>query len=570
MEDKCPDWFDDVNNMRRTYKNPDSLPSHIVDLIGSPEFQECAKARARRAAASSGLVVFIGAGDLSSTVIRNLSGYTDDNARSLTGDNRKHIVTVAIDTKISVASSYADYFFQLKDKQALWDDRILIALLEALLPRKRRTIAGSLPNQVAHILRRDRGFALLHIAPMLIGDYHGFNVKAVFEAAERLGYQVMPDKDAAIRAMDKRQFWLAYHNHPLFAEHLLKQEVLDIPPRVVDVLLSNSEFSVSEELEQFMKEAEQKVRSIGWPCMLKPAISEFGYAQVKLEDIGHLGSALRIVVEQCRKYWVNPGYRVVIESFVERKVVDRLTKGRPVELLQIVLRHLNGDGKLISTCLPPIWFVNYQSRTYGGTDLVAGPQVFDFAIQAPARALPELLSDAQYIEIRQKSIQLVESMTKAPGLFGLEIFLTSNGEFKFNRVSVRTQDTMFATLPTPQTNAFALLAKVIQNERIDDDQLLIQTCISGVKTIVWEEDETGRILDFQGKKDAEQVENVWKVDIYTEKRELRPLRRFGLIQVCVPIEADIGADDVKAAIDKVRISMEEARRRINIVADLDQ
>ena len=569
MEDECPDWFDYVNNMRRTYKNPDSLPSRVVDLIGSPEFQECAKARARRAAASNGLVVFIGAGDLSSTVIRNLSGHTDDNARIPTDDNRKRIVTVAIDTKISVASSYANYFFQLKDKQALWDDRILIALLEALLPRKRRTIAGSLPDQVAQILRRDRGFAPLHIAPMLIGDYHGFNVKAVFEAAERLGYQVMPDKNAAILAMDKRQFWLAYHNHPLFAEHLLKQEVLDIPPRVVDVLLS-SELSVFEEFEQFMKEAEQKVRAIGWPCMLKPAISEFGYAQVKLEDISHLGSALRIVVEQCRKYWVNPGYRVVIEPFAERKVVDRLAKGRPVELLQIVLRHLKSDGKLVSICLPPIWFVNYQPRTYGSTDLVAGPQVFDFAIQAPARALPELLSDAQYIEIQQKSIQLIESMTKAPGLFGLEIFLISNGEFKFNRVSVRTQDTMFATLPTPQTNAFALLTKVIQNERVDDSQLLIQTCINGVKTIVWEEDETGRILDFQGKKDAEQVENVWKVEIYTEKRELRPLRRYGLIQVCVPIEADIGADDVKAAIDKVRISMEEARRRINIVADLDQ
>jgi len=570
MEDHCPDWFDDVNKMRRTYKNPDSLPLSISNLIGSSEFQECAKARARHAAAISGLIVFIGAGDLSSTVIHNLSGYTDDNSSNLINDNTKHIVTVAIDTKISVASSYADYFFLLKDKQALWDDRILIALLESLLPGKRSITAGFLSGQVAHILRRDRGFAPLDRAPMVVGDYHGFNVKAVFEAAERLGYQVMPDKDAAIQAMDKREFWLVYHNDPLFEEHLLKQELLDIPRDVVKALQSNSESSASEGFEQFMKEAERKVRAIGWPCMLKPAISEFGYAQVKLKDLGHLGSALRIVVEQCRKYWVNPGYRVVIEPFAERKVVDRLAKGRPFELLQIVLRHLNSAGKLVSTCLPPIWFVNHPPRTYGSTDLVAGPQVFDFAIQAPVMALPELLSEAQYSEIRQKSIQLVERMTKAPGLFGLEIFLMANGEFKFNRVSVRTQDTMFATLPTPQTNAFALLAKVIQNERIDDGQLLTQPCISGVKTIVWEEDETGRILGpLQGEEDAEQVENVCKVDIYTEKRELRPLRRYGLIQVCVPIEAGMGTEDVKAAIDKVRLSMEEARSCINFVADLD-
>jgi hypothetical protein len=543
-----------INQLRRSSENYLSLPSEVISQIASEEFRHYSKAHARRSAARKGMVVFIGCGDLTKFIIDNINSSSN---RTAADNSVERIITVGIDTKFTVGSSHADYFLWLDANQGLWDDEALIDLLRDLLPRRRLLQSDRKP--VAQLL--NQGFAPLDLVPMVIGEYHGFNVKTVFEAVEKLGYQVMPDKNTAIWAMDKGEFWQAYHTDPVFSNYLLPQEIVVIPEEF---------FHGKVAPHHFLEEVEQKVRSIGLPCMLKPAISEFGYGQIKLEDMADIVPAFKAVAKQCDDRKVNPGNRVVIEPFANRKVVDRLAKGRPVELLQIVLRHLKNDGKLVSTCLPPIWFVNYQPRTYGSTDLVTGPQVFDFAIQAPARALPELLSDAQYIEIQQKSIQLIETMTKSPGLFGLEIFLVGNGEFKFNRVSVRTQDTMFATLPTPQTNAFALLTKVIQNERINDSQILKQTCISGVKTIVWEEDGTGRILDFEGKKDAEQVENVCKVDIYTERRELRPLRRYGLIQVCVPIEADIGADDVKVAIDKVRISMEEARRRINIVTNLDQ
>jgi hypothetical protein len=552
MERDGSERLQSLNERRRSLdpkKENFGLTQEERNSIASPAFKEWSKGQIQQKAARSRMVVFIGSGDLSSKIIKALKEIDES------------VVTVAIDTKISVASTRSDYLLLVDEKQGLWNEEILIGLLRDIFPKQ-----SGMSRFRKHMKRLAKRTAASRLAPVLIGDYHGFDAKHIFQTAEKLGYHVMPDTTSAIQAMDKIAFWQAYHAHPTLGRHLLPQEAIQLPYRAVDILLSTKGKALPGDVQTLLEETKQKVNTIGLPCMLKPAISEFGYGQVKLDDLSQLQNALNVAAEQCRKYLVNPGYRLVIEPFAVRRSTERVAKGRPVELMQIVARHRDTHGRLVSTCLPPIWFINHLPRPYERTGLIAGPQVFDYAVQAPASDLPEILSTEQYNAICQTSKELVESMTQAPGLFGLEIFLLTNGEFKFNRVSVRTQDTMPATTATQQIDAFSLMAKIIQNERIDPD-LLIQRHSGGVKAIVWEGDvywsehEEAKILGL--KVNDEAVEALKKrgyeccqIDLYYEKKELRPLRRYGLICIRGPLDRPLS---------EVRDVMEQADGLVQII-----
>ncbi len=531
MEDDCPDWFDTLNQKRRDVDDPDHLSPENRRDIDSEVFKHCTMMRASNEASINGMVVSIGCGDLGSTLIQEIEKLD------------KKIVTVGIDSKITVGSSFADYFLQLGGEPRLWDTDRLIGMLKGLLPKKSTDVTP---------LPKSAGFRPLQLAPMLIGEYHGFDAKTIFEEAEKLGYQVLPDTATAIWAMDKTAFWRDYHNRPSFAPYILPQIDFAIPPRAVDELHDDTEAFASKRLVEETKLAIAKA-DIKYPGLIKPAISEFGYGQARVDKEENIFRALRVAAEQCNKYKVSPGYRMVVQPFAERKTIARLAGRRPIELLQMVVQHLNRQEELETTCLSPIWFVNHQVRPFPGSNIPAGPQVFDFAIQAPVTELPEeFLSKEEYAEICQKSIELIKSMTSAPGLYGLEIFIMADGSFKFNRLSVRTQDTMLATLATQQVSAFSLLARLISNDRIDKDELA-QTYSGGVKTIVWEGEEAGKVIAVTGvDKVKRDVPYVMDIRIHEEKfaEDVRPLRRYGLIYIRAPLNTSI--DEIKAAMEQAR------------------
>lgn len=525
--------------------------------LGSQEFQQACIAHAKRDALTrSGMILFVGIGDLANHLIAELKQLDSG------------IVAVGIDSKITVGVSVADYVLFLltnPDDQddhdghglglpGLLDTERLIDLLRALAPQQ-----GGLFNTTGRVVNqmfRATKFASLRERPMLVGDYHGFAAREVFAAASKLGYQVLPDARAATLAMDKAEFWERYGADPTFSPHLLHPtRTFTIPTKVA------AEFRMGthgEARTQLVAETRATLTPGSLPVVVKPSISEFGYGQARIDDAERTDEALATLVSQCDRYLINPGGRVLMEPFAQRKIDPHLS-GTPIELMQIIARHRNPRGQVVTTCLPPIWFTNHPPRPYADTHIIAGPQVFDFAIQAPVASMTGVVSAATYATIQDCCVRLIESLTAQPGLFGVEIFLLDDGTFTISRLTVRTQDTMFATISSqPLHHAFRTLARIVLNERISPDELSTQQHIGGVKTIIYMGDKTGIITDFVGEDAVEEMRYVERVEVYPQKRELRPLRRYGLIYVRAPIDTSI---------EEVVRAMASARDGIRIVAE---
>src|SRR2546421_10614856 len=95
-------WFVTANDIRHTQQNVNKLPEEARDTLGSQEFKQWTIKSARGAIATSdGLVIFIGSGDISSQITSAIKA------------NNDHILTLVIDSKISVGCRDADYLLWL-------------------------------------------------------------------------------------------------------------------------------------------------------------------------------------------------------------------------------------------------------------------------------------------------------------------------------------------------------------------------------------------------------------------------------------------------------------------------
>jgi formate-dependent phosphoribosylglycinamide formyltransferase (GAR transformylase) len=205
-----------------------------------------------------------------------------------------------------------------------------------------------------------------------------------------------------------------------------------------------------------------------------------------------------------------------------------------------------------------MWFVNHPMRpTQPGSAVLAGPQMFDFSIQAPIADIPETIRPAQFDEIRARGIALVERSASVPGVFGLEVFVSPDGRFMFNMMTVRGEDKMFATFATMgANNVFSMVRRTLEGEVIESAELTETRYSGGVKSIVTEGGAVGELIDIRGIERAKRVRYVNRIEIYTQKRELRPHRMYGLIYVRAPRGTPL---------ETVRAAMEEARGCIALV-----
>lgn len=229
------------------------------------------------------------------------------------------------------------------------------------------------------------------------------------DAAAR-GVQVVPSAEIAAICMDRERLRVLAHE---------------------DLGLPTTPYRFAGSLEELRAGA----REVGYPCVVKPVMSSSGHGQ----------SVVR-VADAIDAAWVEAqeGRRAADEGDVSRVIVEALA---PLDYELTVLTVSSSAG--VVTCAP------IGQRQESG-DYRESWQ--------PAAADGEVLERARAIACT--AVQgLVDKATASGetgwGVFGVELFVLTDGSILFNEVSPRPHDTGMVTLISQRLSEFALHARAI-------------------------------------------------------------------------------------------------------------
>ena len=229
------------------------------------------------------------------------------------------------------------------------------------------------------------------------------------DAAAR-GVQVVPSAEIAAICMDRERL------------RVLAHEELGLP---------TTPYRFAGSLEELRAGA----REVGYPCVVKPVMSSSGHGQSVVRGADAIDAA-----------WVEAqeGRRAADEGDVSRVIVEALA---PLDYELTVLTVSSSAG--VITCAP------IGQRQESG-DYRESWQ--------PAAADGEVLERARAIACA--AVQgLVDKATASGetgwGVFGVELFVLTDGSILFNEVSPRPHDTGMVTLISQRLSEFALHARAI-------------------------------------------------------------------------------------------------------------
>lgn len=229
------------------------------------------------------------------------------------------------------------------------------------------------------------------------------------DAAVR-GVQVVPSAEIAAICMDRERLRVLAHE---------------------DLGLPTTPYRFAGSLEELRAGA----REVGYPCVVKPVMSSSGHGQSVVRGADAIDAA-----------WVEAqeGRRAADEGDVSRVIVEALA---PLDYELTVLTVSSSAG--VVTCAP------IGQRQESG-DYRESWQ--------PAAADGEVLERARAIACA--AVQgLVDKATASGetgwGVFGVELFVLTDGSILFNEVSPRPHDTGMVTLISQRLSEFALHARAI-------------------------------------------------------------------------------------------------------------
>lgn len=229
------------------------------------------------------------------------------------------------------------------------------------------------------------------------------------DAAAR-GVQVVPSAEIAAICMDRERLRVLAHE---------------------DLGLPTTPYRFAGSLEELRAGA----REVGYPCVVKPVMSSSGHGQSVVRGADTIDAA-----------WVEAqeGRRAADEGDVSRVIVEALA---PLDYELTVLTVSSSAG--VVTCAP------IGQRQESG-DYRESWQ--------PAAADGEVLEKARAIACA--AVQgLVDKATASGetgwGVFGVELFVLTDGSILFNEVSPRPHDTGMVTLISQRLSEFALHARAI-------------------------------------------------------------------------------------------------------------
>lgn len=243
------------------------------------------------------------------------------------------------------------------------------------------------------------------------------------DAAAR-GVQVVPSAEIAAICMDRERLRVLAHE---------------------DLGLPTTPYRFAGSLEELRAGA----REVGYPCVVKPVMSSSGHGQSVVRGADAIDAA-----------WVEAqeGRRAADEGDVSRVIVEALA---PLDYELTVLTVSSSAG--VVTCAP------IGQRQESG-DYRESWQ--------PAAADGEVLERARAIACA--AVQgLVDKATASGetgwGVFGVELFVLTDGSILFNEVSPRPHDTGMVTLISQRLSEFALHARAILGLPVTEGHVALAT-----------------------------------------------------------------------------------------------
>ena len=366
--------------------------------------------------------------------------------------------------------------------------------------------AGAPAQQVAHEYRvldmanADQLRALFdEIQPdIIVPEVEAIATSELAAAAAR-GAQVVPSAEIAAICMDRERL------------RVLAHEELGLP---------TTPYRFAGSLEELREGAQ----IVGYPCVVKPIMSSSGHGQSVVRSTEAIDAAWTEAQE---------GRRAHDEGDVSRVIVEALA---PLDYELTVLTVSSSAG--IVTCAP------IGQRQESG-DYRESWQ--------PATFTPDVLEQAQHIA--RTAVEGLVAKAKASGekgwgVFGVELFVLTDGNVLFNAVSPRPHDTGMVTLAgTQNLNEFELHLRAvlglpipgIKQERIGASAVILSPIASqerpqyrGLEEVTKEEDTYLRIFG---------------------KPFTRVNRRMGVVLCYAPLDADLDAlrDKAKRIAEKVEV-----------------
>ena len=221
-----------------------------------------------------------------------------------------------------------------------------------------------------------------HRPDIIVPEIEAIRVEKLFEYEEQ-GIQVVPSARAVNFTMNRRA-------------------IRDLASRVLG--LRTAKYFYAKTYEEFKKAADE----IGFPCVVKPLMSSSGHGQSYVHNDGELEAAFRNAMEGSR----GDVKEVIIEEFID---FDS-------EFTLLTVTQKNGE----TLFCPPIGHVQKAG------DYRESWQPYKISDEALAKA-------------QEMAAAVTKALTGA-GIWGVEFFLTKQGEVIFSELSPRPHDTGMVTL----------------------------------------------------------------------------------------------------------------------------
>ena len=221
-----------------------------------------------------------------------------------------------------------------------------------------------------------------HRPDIIVPEIEAIRVEKLFEYEEQ-GVQVVPSARAVNFTMNRRA-------------------IRDLASRVLG--LRTAKYFYAKTYEEFRKAADE----IGFPCVVKPLMSSSGHGQSYVHSDDELETAFRNAMEGSR----GDVKEVIIEEFID---FDS-------EFTLLTVTQKNGK----TLFCPPIGHVQKAG------DYRESWQPYKISDEALAQA--------------QKMAAAVTKALTGAGIWGVEFFLTKQGEVIFSELSPRPHDTGMVTL----------------------------------------------------------------------------------------------------------------------------
>ena len=312
-----------------------------------------------------------------------------------------------------------------------------------------------------------------HHPDIIVPEIEAIRVEKLFEY-ENQGIQVVPSARAVNFTMNRRA-------------------IRDLASRVLG--LRTAKYFYAKTYDEFKKAADE----IGFPCVVKPLMSSSGHGQSYVHNDGELEAAFRNAMEGSR----GDVKEVIIEEFID---FDS-------EFTLLTVTQKNGD----TIFCPPIGHVQKAG------DYRESWQPYKISDEALAKA-------------QEMAAAVTKALTGA-GIWGVEFFLTKQGEVIFSELSPRPHDTGMVTLGhTTNLSEFELHFRAVMGLPIAG----IHLEHAGASAVVLSPVESDKPLDYNLNEALKQDHT--RIRIFG-KPEAHVGRRMGVV-LCYGVVAD-GTDALR-------------------------